>query len=136
MTITLSEQTQIIAFKDYDEFEERLRAAVERELHGRKEDLMHTQSVVKNMKRLVILEGGRRDILVTLAYLHEISRAGDSAVIDPARSAVMQRCSLCAGHAKSMLAELGFPEAKANQVVALLESNACMELKRAHHQII
>jgi len=122
-------------YKTYDEFEERLKDRVCRELRGRKDVLTHTFDVVKNMKRLVVLEGGRRDVLVTLAYLHEIALLGEGTTIGD-KSVVMRRCAACATRATNVLIELGFPQEKAVTVAKLLESNDCLELKRAHHLII
>ncbi len=124
-------------FKDFDDFELVLKDSVQRELRGRQSDWMHTLAVVQNMKRLVSVEGGKRDILVPLAYVHEIARPkGDVTVLYPGRTAVLQRCAFCAEHAKTLLLSLGFPEDKAINIARLLESNECMELKRAHHAIL
>ncbi|MBI3588677.1 hypothetical protein HY995_00505 [Candidatus Micrarchaeota archaeon] len=119
---------------DFDAFEERLKARVSHELP--KTDFEHTISVVKNMKRLVTMEGGKRDILVAVAYLHELGR-GDNTVVLGAkleeRTLMYARCTSCATKAREVLCELNFPQEKVVQVKQLLETNSCIELKRAHH---
>ncbi len=131
-------QIQQVKGFDFDAFELQLKNRVAKEFRGHGQEWKHTLDVVKNIKRLVTLEGGKLDLLVCTAYLHELGHLGvmgDGAVMFPDKPVFIQRGLIAGQKARQILAELGFDGAKVEQVARLLETNSCIELKRAHHHV-
>ncbi len=121
---------------DFDDFEPKLRKRVAQELS--RTDFGHTLQVVKNIKRYLSMEGGKYDVLVAVAYLHEVGK-GERTVLLSSQledlSPVMQRYYLTALKAKEVLLSLKFPAATAEEVARYLSRGECVELKRAHHTL-
>lgn len=136
--VPLEWQVQELKSFDFDNFEKKLAKKLEGEFRGRKRLFDHTLEVVGNMKKIVAREGGKMDVLVTIAYLHELATPvyrGDSAVVFEGRSFLQEKCVECGRQARGILDELKFPQEKLDRVVRCLELNDCLELKRAHHNI-
>ncbi len=119
---------------DYEDFEPKLQQRVFKELS--KTDYLHTMQVVKNMKRYVSMQGGKYDLLVTAAYMHEVGK-GDNTIMLSHKlddiSPLLQKCAVNARKAKEILESIDFPIDKAEAVFAYLCKGECFELKRAHH---
>ena len=119
---------------DYEDFEPKLQQRIFKELP--KIDYLHTIQVVKNMKRYVSMQGGKYDILVTAAYLHEVGK-GDKTIILSHElndiSPLLQKCAVNAKRAREILDSIGFPTERGEAVYAYLCKGECFELKRAHH---
>jgi len=120
----------------FDDFESLLKERVSQDLAEWPDVLQHTLDVVQNMKRLVVREGGPMDILVCVAYLHEVARAEAGDIVLDGKSLTMARAEVCSKQAAAILSELGFPSEKAVRVQNLLARNECVELKRSHHRIV
>lgn len=119
---------------DYEDFEPKLQQRIFKELS--KTDYVHTMQVVKNMKRYVSMQGGKYDLLVTAAYLHEIGKGDTTVVLShelDGMSALLQKASVTAQKAKEILDSLDFPTDKSEAVFVYLCKGECFELKRAHH---
>lgn len=131
-------QIQQLKSFDFDKFERKLSKRLEPEFKNRKRLFDHTLDVVGNMKRIVAREGGKMEVLVTIAYMHELatpSYRGDSAMVFEGRNLLQEKCASCAKQAREILSELKFPEEKIGLVVRGIERNDCLELKRAHHNV-
>ena len=130
-------QVQQIATFDFEKFEKRLSKKVEGELRNHKRLFDHTIEVVDNMKAIVSREGGKMDVLVTAAYLHELAtprmKYGDSATIFEGRTLLEEKKMISGRLAREVLNELKFPSEKTEVVAKYLELGDSLELKRAHH---
>lgn len=138
--VPLEWQVQQLKSFDFEKFEKRLSKRVELELRNHKRLFGHTQEVVDNMKSIVSREGGKMDVLVTAAYLHELAtprvRYGDSATIFGGRTLLEEKKMISGRMARELLSELSFPQEKAELVARYLERGDALELKRAHHNAV
>jgi len=131
-------QVQQIRSFDFEDFERRLAKKIEGEFRGNKRLFDHTLEVVSNVKKIVSREGGKMDVLVTIAYMHELGASkykGEAGVIYEGKGILEEKCDYCSSRAKELLTELQFPTEKIEKVSSLLGSNTCFELKRAHHSV-
>ncbi len=130
-------QVQQLKSFDFEKFEKRLSKRVETELRNHKRLFTHTNEVVGNMKSIVSREGGKMDILVTAAYLHELAtprmRYGEEASIFEGRTLLEEKKMISGRIAREVLTELDFPQEKVEIVAKYLELGDSLELKRAHH---
>ncbi len=119
----------------FEDFEVTLKTRVSKEFKTHQPEWKHTLEVVKNIKRLVTMEGGKRDILVCAAYFHELGHiAVENGTSEFVGKPIYVQRGLVAGQkARTILSELSFDPKKTHEVANLLESNNSLELKRAHH---
>ena len=119
----------------FEDFEVQLKGRVQKEFRNHDPEWKHTLEVVKNMKRLVTMEGGKLDILVCCAYFHELGHIGvtEGSTVFSGKPIYAQRGYIAAKKAREILSGLTFGSQKTEEVAVLLESNTCLELKRAHH---
>jgi len=137
--VPLEWQVQQMKSFEFDKFERKLAKRLEIEFRNRRRLFDHTLDVVNNMKKIVAREGGKMDVLVTVAYMHELatpSYRGDSASVYEGRRFLEEKCLMCSKLARQILDELKYPQEKTEYVVRRLECNDCLELKRAHHNVV
>ncbi len=119
----------------FEDFEVQLKSRVQKEFRSHDPEWKHTIEVVKNMKRLVTMEGGKLDILVCCAYFHELGHIGvsEGSMLFPDKPVYIQRGLIAGKKAREILSNISFDSCKTEEVAMLLESNNCLELTRAHH---
>ncbi|MFH0923017.1 MAG: hypothetical protein V1811_03070 [Candidatus Micrarchaeota archaeon] len=122
----------------FDDFEKRLKDRVHAALKERPDDFKHTVRVVENIKQLINREGGSRETLVPVAYLHEVVNFnylayGDTAFTLEGRKKISEtHYQQVSEKARKILDGIGFPNEKSERVIKVLAAGHPLELQKAH----